>query len=181
MVKVELLNYKDDISVLIRQANTKDAKAIIALTSTVGAETNYLTFGSEGIEMTVEQEERLINTYNQSVSALLLVAEVNKKIVGLANVAPIDFNRQSHVLEIGVSIIKEYWGIGLGTSLVETLINFANDIKSEVLTLEVVKDNYRAIRLYKKLGFEICGKLSRRLKVGTVYYDTYIMELLLKK
>ena len=61
----------------------------------------------------------------------------------------------------------------------EDLLDFGKEVGIKVITLEVVKDNVRAVKLYERFGFEIVGTLSSRLKNNCTYYDSYVMELLL--
>ncbi len=169
----------EPIETIIRVAEPIDAKAILGLLRHVGKDTPYLSVGPEGANMTVDQQVELITRYNESDNNIMLVAESDDQIVGMATVAVIDNNRQSHVAEVGVSIIKEYWGYGIGSILTEEMIQFANYAEIKVLTLEVVTKNIRAIKLYEKYGFEIVGTLSKRLRNNFHYYDTYVMERLI--
>ena len=61
----------------------------------------------------------------------------------------------------------------------EDLLDFAREVDLKVITLEVVKDNQRAVKLYERFDFEIVGTLKQRLKHNCTYYDSYIMELIL--
>lgn len=169
----------EPIETIIRVAEPIDAKAILGLLRHVGKDTPYLSVGPEGANMKVDQQIDLITRYNESTNNIMLVAESDDQIVGMATVAVIDNNRQSHVAEIGVSIIKEYWGYGIGSILTEEMIQFASYADIKVLTLEVVTQNKRAIKLYEKFGFNIVGTLSKRLKSEYHYYDTYTMERLI--
>lgn len=170
----------EEIDTIIRQAEPNDARAILALTRQVGQESNYLTFGPEGIGLSVQQEMELIERFMRAPTSLMLVAEVDDQIVGLANIAAFTSEKQAHVAEIGVSLVQEYWGYGIGGLLVEALIDFAKEVNLQLITLEVVVENERAVRLYERYDFEIRGTLQKRLKHECRYYDSYVMELLLK-
>lgn len=171
----------EDIIVSVRQAEMVDAKAILGLSRHIGRETDYLSFGREGLPWTIEEERAIINKYASSPNSIMLVAEVDDQLIGFATVSAMDMGKQSHVAEIGISIIKEYWSLGIGTMLMEGMIAFAQDVGLKVLTLEVVTDNLRAIDFYHRLGFKQVGRLSQRLQSGNRYrlYDTYVVELLL--
>lgn len=175
----ELNNEEAEVLVMIRQAEESDAKAILGLSQLVGSETDYLTFGPEGSPLTVEQEAQLITMYRDNPNALMLVGEVDDQIVAMANLSPLDSHRQFHVAEIGISVIEEYWGNKLGSFLLEELLDYAQASQLRVITLEVVTENTRAIRLYEKFGFQRVGHLSKRLYVNYRYYDTLLMELVL--
>ena len=168
-----------EIDTIIRQAEPNDARALIGLTKHVGKETNYLTFGPEGIDLTVAQEMDLIQTFAVSEKNLMLVVEVDDQIIGMGNLATFGSQKQAHVAEIGLSLIQEYWGYGIGRLLMEDLFDFAIEVDLKVITLEVVKDNQRAVKLYERFDFEIVGTLKQRLKHNCTYYDSYIMELIL--
>ncbi len=169
----------DEIDTIIRQAETNDARALIGLTKQVGHETDFLTFGSEGVALSVAQEMDLIHTFGTSEKNLMLVVEVDEQIIGMGNLASFGSPRQAHVAEIGLSLIQEYWGYGIGTMLMEDLLDFGKEVGIKVITLEVVQDNVRAVKLYERFGFEIVGTLKSRLKHNCTYYDSYVMELLL--
>ena len=168
-----------EIDTIIRQAEPNDARALIGLTKHVGKETNYLTFGPEGIDLTVAQEMDLIQTFAVSEKNLMLVVEVDDQIIGMGNLATFGSQKQAHVAEIGLSLIQEYWGYGIRRLLMEDLLDFAREVDLKVITLEVVKDNQRAVKLYERFDFEIVGTLKQRLKHNCTYYDSYIMELIL--
>lgn len=174
--KVEV---EEEIITHIRQADPNDARAILGLMRHVGRETGYLNFGPEGTDLSVVQQKSLIENYARLDNCVMLIIEVDDQIIGVANLAALDQHKQKHVAEIGVSIIKEYWGLGIGSFLVEALLDYAEQVSLRVLTLEVVVENERAIRLYERFGFDKRGRLSQRLKDGYRYYDTYMMEKVL--
>ena len=47
-------------TILIREAEVKDAEAIIEYCKIVGGQTDNLTMGSEGLPFTIEQEEAML-------------------------------------------------------------------------------------------------------------------------
>ncbi|XJS10218.1 GNAT family N-acetyltransferase [Aerococcaceae bacterium WGS1372] len=172
-------DFEEIIETIFRVAQPKDAKAIIGLLNEVAKESPYLTLNPEGVDTTVDEQVELIRRYNESNHSIMLVAESDDQIVGMATVYAIDNYRQKHVGEIGVSIVHEYWGYGIGSILTEELIEFARQSGMKVLTLEVVTENKRAINLYEKYGFNIVGTLSKRLRHNYHYFDTFVMELMI--
>ena len=52
--------------------------------------------------------------------------------------------------------MTDYWqGLGLGTKLVDIVLDVAKDMGLETIFAIVLPDNYRAISLIKKMGFSI--------------------------
>ncbi len=51
-------------------------------------------------------------------------------------------------------IEEKYRNKGFGSKLIEKVISYGNDNNIQNITLEVRKDNYNAIKIYEKYGFE---------------------------
>ena len=157
----------------------KDAKEIIEYCKQVGSETDNLSFGSEGLGISVSEEKRIILSFLQDKKSMMFVARHNGKIVGLAAYRSMP-RRFSHRADIGISILKDYWGNKIATRLIETMLDFAQNVaRSKVISLEVATDNIRAIRLYEKFGFEKIGLFKKYFKVVDEFLDAYIMTLYL--
>jgi len=68
-------------------------------------------------------------------------------------------------------VCEEYRGQGIGEALVRKLLDSARlKNKIEIVRLEVNGDNEAALGLYRKVGFEVCGRLPDYLKVGEGRY-----------
>lgn len=80
------------------------------------------------------------------------VCEDDEKIIGYAILSV--GAGEAHVINISVDPQKQ--GLGLGRKMMEHLIGIAGK-KAETLFLEVRPSNQRAIRLYKRLGFNEVG------------------------
>jgi len=168
------------MNIEIRKARPEDAETILENLKKIGAESDNLTFGGEGLPFTVEQEQEYIRGLEGSRNALF-VALVDGKIVGDASFSVSPRERLSHRGEFGVSILKEYWGMGIGSRLLERVVDFAkNEAGAELVSLEVRCDNLRAIKLYERYGFEYVGRFKNYMKVGGESFDVWIMTLSLK-
>lgn len=90
-----------------------------------------------------------LNKEIENPLAKYLVAEVDNKIVGFAGLWKI--YDEGHITNIAVH--PNYRGNGIGSKLVESLINNFDAWYINSLTLEVRKSNITAQHLYKKYGF----------------------------
>ncbi len=70
---------------------------------------------------------------------------------------------------LSIAVADSHQGIGLGTFLMNCLIDEARRRRMRGIELHVFKHNQRAISLYKKLGFEMVGQTVDRLQ--------WVMEL----
>lgn len=87
--------------------------------------------------------------------------------------------RMRHVGEVGVMVHTDYQNEGVGTALLKTLLDLADNWLMLVrVELAVFADNERAIRLYEKLGFEKEGLKRMTTVRDGKYADEYIMARL---
>ena len=91
----------------------------------------------------------------------------SKKHIGNIKIDPIDCNKKS--AEYGILMgDKKNWGKGYGNEASRRILKYCfEDLKLNEITLGVIKDNDRAVRLYKKMGFSIYNnKLSNSLRMS---------------
>ena len=166
----------------ILPAKPEDAEAILAYSAAVGAESENLTFGAGGIPLTVEEEQAFLASTAASQTDRIWAAKLGDEIVGLANYSVSPRKRMAHRGELGISVRKAVWGKGIGTRLMQTILNFASVVaRSEIISLEVRSDNARAIALYRKFGFEKIGTFRGYLKIDGKLIDADIMEKQLRE
>ena len=171
------MKLNDGNEILIRKATKRDAQEALDYLNVVGGESDNLLFGANEMNFTLEQEEQFIESMNSSMTSVLLVGIVNDKIVCIGSLSTPFRERISHRGEIAMSVLKEFWGLGIGTHLMNELINFANcSGKLEILHLGVKADNTRAIKLYEKTGFRKTGCVPRFFKINSAYYDEILMD-----
>jgi L-phenylalanine/L-methionine N-acetyltransferase len=84
--------------------------------------------------------------------------------------------RRAHAMHLGMTVHKDFQGKGVGTALMQALVDLADKwLNVFRLELTVYTDNERAIALYRKFGFEIEGThKAYGLRAGQ-YVDTYSM------
>jgi putative acetyltransferase len=88
---------------------------------------------------------------------LLLGAFIDARLVGSAGLRR-RHGRRSHAAEIGMGVADDMAGRGIGTAMLEALIDAADKwLAIERIELTVYTDNERAIRLYERYGFKCEG------------------------
>lgn len=168
---------KNDIRCIIRKASESDAAEIIRYSNIVGGETDYLSYGINGFCHSTEQERQIIREYNyEAQNRIFLVALIDGKICGTLTFWGNSRKRLEHWGEMGISVLKKYWNMGIGSLLIQYLLDWAHDrgiIKK--IDLMVREDNVSAVHLYEKKGFEVEGKIRRAMKINDTYYDFLYM------
>jgi RimJ/RimL family protein N-acetyltransferase len=92
-------------------------------------------------------------------------------------------HRQSHIFYLGGFAIKDsFKGKGYGKEVLEHIKTLAKNQSIKRIELTVDTENTPAINLYRKVGFEIEGKLKNNYRLSSTgkYYDEYIMALLIE-
>ncbi|MDD6060113.1 MAG: GNAT family N-acetyltransferase [Ruminococcus sp.] len=97
-----------------------------------------------------------ISNFGKEKDDICFVAEADGKVVGAVWVR--DMNDYGHIADgvpsFAISLYKEYRNFGIGTKLMEIMLMELKDRGYNRTSLAVQKANY-AVRMYKKVGFEI--------------------------
>ena len=111
-----------------------------------------------------------------------LIALVDGKLVGCAGIEAIGSKyKVRHRAEFGISVLKDYWGLGLGKTLTKACIQCAKDAGYDQLELNVVAENESALLLYRGFGFEEFGRNPRGFRSRiSGYQELLSMRLELK-
>ena len=166
---------RDGVELLVRNAVASDARALRDVMQRTHAETDYLLSYPDEQSVDDEQEARALAETEHSDNEVELVAVVDGKIVGSAGVTAVGSRRKVvHRARFGISILKEYWGMGIGRVLTDTCIDCARRAGYTQLELEVVADNQRAVSLYRRAGFEEYGRNPRGYRSAASGYQELV-------
>ena len=153
------------------------------MVGTIFRDSPYLLTEPDEFNVTVEQECAWIEGFVSSANSLLLVAEFNSQLVGILDFQGGHRRRIAHSGVIGTSVRASMRGQGVGSILMETLIEWARQTgKVERLELQVFADNAQAIALYTKKGFAIEGRKPQAIRLSDgSYLDELVMGLRVKE
>jgi len=169
---------KNGQQLVIRKAEKQDAAAILACVNKTGTETDFLTFGAEGFPGTIADEEKFINKCQTTGNMLFIVAEAEGQIAGMLAFEGQNRLRLQHSGEFGITLLKEFWGLGIGSRLIELMLVWAKSSGIvRKINLRVRQDNQRAIKLYQKYGFKQEGVITRDYLIDRHFYSVVIMGL----
>lgn len=175
MKKYKLKNGK---MIVVREGYGEDANRVVRYIERVASESDNLTFGEGEFNTSIEDEARFINECRKSKNALFLLAECEGEIIGCLTFSGGNRPRIKHYGEFGITVLKKYWGFGVGKILINYLIEWAKTFGTiKKINLKVKSDNTKAIALYRKLGFVKEGNISKFFYYGGQFYDVYVMGL----
>lgn len=172
------IQLEDGRMLIIKEAETSEAKEIIRYISIVGGESDFLNFGAGEFKITEEEEIEFINNSITSDNQTILIAWVQNEIVGCIVFRANKWQKVKHTGEFGVTVSKKNWGLGIGTLIIEALLNWAQETNIiRKINLRVRSDNERAIAVYQKLGFTEEGKITREFYIDGEFFDNILFGL----
>ena len=181
-VKPLTYELKNSLSLLVREAEAEDAGALLTHVNSVGGESDYLALGPGEFELTEREEAEFLRACRASENQVYLLALVGDEIVGALNFSAGHRPRVKHSGELGMSVRKAYWGLGVGSKLLDTLLDWARQTGTiKKINLRVRTDNRRAILLYERKGFVREGTIRKEIFLDGVYYDLEWMGLVLSE
>ncbi|WP_346962130.1 GNAT family protein [Clostridium sp.] len=175
---LKIIKLKSGKELLLRRPKEDDAEAMIEYLNIVGGESDNLLFGKNEFRLTVEQEREHIENININDNALMLLGIIDNQIVSVSQVSASNRKRIAHNSELAISVKKECWGMGVGTAVMEALIDFAKNHETiKTISLGVKASNKKAQHLYEKLGFEKVGVHRNFFNIDGNYDDEILMDL----
>jgi RimJ/RimL family protein N-acetyltransferase len=169
----------DGRGLLIREATVEDAEAVLDYITYIAGESDFLTFGPGEFELTVAEEEEFLRQASESTGRLSLLGVLDGALVASLNFSAGTRPRTRHAGGFGMSVRRHAWGLGIGSALLDALIEWARAAGITKINLQVRVDNVRAIRLYRRKGFVIEGTIRRTIALGGTYFGTHWMGLIL--
>ncbi len=165
------------MTISIRRSTVQDAAAYARIMGDPGVYPGLMQ-----VPYTTEDlwRARLTDSCAPNATDLLLLAELDGTPVGSSGLHPVGpALRRRHVMMLGISVLPEAQGRGVGSALMAAMCDYA-DRWAGVLRLEltVYTDNHRALGLYRKFGFEIEGTFKGYALRDGAYVDTHSMARL---
>lgn len=176
-IKERIYKLPDGREITIKSAGPEDALKTKLHREKVSGETHFLARepedGSWNLEMIRARFENIANDDREFMVNAYLGDELIGEL-GITTVRP--HIKYLHRAYLGMSILQEYTGMGLGSFMMAIALEQARANGYEQVELGVYSDNARARHLYSKMGFKEYGINPRAFKIpdGT-YNDEIIM------
>lgn len=151
---------RDGTRCLLRSPRAEDGEAVLRHLRRVSGESPYTAFLPEELGGTLRQEQAFLKRQLASPNRLMLACFAAGGLIGLGGLGPAASSHKCrHRAEMGVTIRRRWWGLGLGRTVVEVLCWEALRLGYERMELQVMEGNTRAVALYERCGFARCGVL----------------------
>ena len=174
--KILLKNGKE---ALLRNGDAADGLIVYENFNATHAETDYLLSYPDENSFDPEQEAQFLEEKTRSTDEIEIIAIIDGRVAGTAGIEAIGRKyKVKHRAEMGISILKEYWGLGLGKALTKACIQCAKEAGYTQLELNVVSENEAAVSLYKSFGFTEFGRNPRGFNSRISGYQELVYMLL---
>lgn len=169
---------KDGRRLIVKEAEASEAEEMIRYVTAVGAESDFLTFGAGEFKTSVEDQKKFIISSRDADNQVILIGWVLNEIVGCVVFRAGKWQKVKHTGEFGISVSKKSWGLGIGTLMMEALLDWAKGTRViRKINLRVRSDNNRAIAVYEKLGFKVEGTFTREVCIDDTFFDNVLFGL----
>ena len=160
---------------IVRPVKVGDADGINLLRRMPGVFENILGIPSER----VKRSEDYIANMDENVHQFVAITKNDDNqdiLIGCIGLHVYTNPRTRHCAGIGMMVHKDYQGKGVGTKLMESALDIADNWLMLIrVELSVFVDNERAIGLYKKFGFEVEGTKKKAGIRSGKYVNEYMM------
>ena len=169
---------KDGRDALLRSPCEEDAEQMLQFIIKASGETDFLMkYPEEYADFTVEKEKSFINEAYNDPDRIMIACLVEGRFAGNCMISFRTGLKDRHRASVAISLLRDYWSLGLGTRMFEEMIQIAIERGGvSQIELEFIEGNRRARSLYEKMGFRITGVKpdAIRMKDGT-FVNEYMM------
>lgn len=102
----------------------------------------------------------------------------DSRVIGWCDISPMERAVFAHRGSLGMGVIREFRGKGMGRRLIEVSLGAARAKGLMRIDLEVREDNVPAVSLYKRMGFMVEGVKRNAYYVDGSYFNLVTMALL---
>lgn len=149
------------MQVAIRPIRPDDAAGLQALHSRLSPESRYLRFLSSRASLPRDEAVKLATVDYQTRMAFVAtwLSQGEERIIGVARYA-VSEPATPNEAEAAIVVEDRYQGLGLGTHLLKTLVDYARERGIQTFLAEISVANARMLRMIQRSGIPMETKLE---------------------
>lgn len=174
---IELFTSKKGNQIEFRFPTMADVEKLRDYINELSLEDTFITLNGE--QYSFEEERKVVEEWLKKMEAgdqAVVIAFSDDKLIAITDVSR-GTRREKHVGTIGISIHKDFRQEGIGTRLMEVMIECGKKMNLRLLLLHVYEPNEHARYVYKKVGFNEVGRVPE----GTLFHGEYIDNIIMTK
>ena len=147
------IKLKNGTEVILRSIKPEDEMLWLEMFKSFSDESVWYRFFNVIKDTPHEVRIRYCNiNYDNEIAIIAELQEEQKKMLGVVRFT-LDSDKKSG--ELAFIVADQWQDLGLGTIMVNHVLNICRDKKIEIIYSFMLPNNYRGIRFLKKMGFNI--------------------------
>jgi len=142
----------DGLAATVRPARQEDITGIVGVIETVAADEQYVVAARLAEEVT---REDVLLRHNESEDRVFFVATVDEDAVGWLHVGGVNAPHMGHTATLTLGVLAEYRGQGLGSTLMESGLEWASDRGYQKIYQNLPATNEPAIAFLEANGWSV--------------------------
>lgn len=160
--------------ILLRPVELADTESFHGYASTLALERRF--WGKSQPKALPEQAQRIATALVRKTP--FIVAVEDGRVVGHADLAVPQLEGYTHLGSLGMGLLPEYRGRGLGLSLLTAIVSAGWNYGLTRIELLAYGSNTLAISMYERFGFQHEGRRRKARLLDGEYDDVVFMSLL---
>lgn len=162
MIYNKIIILKNGLECCLRNGTESDGQLVVDNFNQTHGETDYLLTYPEENTFDAAQEGRFLKEKAESENEIEMIAMIGGAVAGTAGIEAVGTKyKVRHRAEFGISVLRKFWGLGIGRALMASCIECARAAGYSQLELNVAAENVRALSMYEKAGFVEYGRNPR--------------------
>lgn len=165
-----------DKTITLRYPKPTDAQDLMDLINSLVKERADI---AKSKPVTIQEERRWLKnsiTAIKNKEKIIVLAEMDGVCVGSCEITKDPYDVSRHVGTLGIGLVKNARGIGIGTTLIKTTLDEAKKkLGLKLVKLYVFDTNHVGKSLYEEIGFREIGRIPKGVYHNKKYKDDIIM------
>lgn len=174
---IESFQTKKGHTAVIRYLRPEDINDVMTFANNLSHEDTFVLLNGE--TLTLEEEQKYMKEAIEGIEQnkkIHLIATVDGAFAANCSVHR-EKRRKSHVGEIAISVAPPFREEGIGSLLMQALIDEGKKIGITLFTLTCFEINERALHVYDKIGFQRAGVIPRAYSYHGGFENEVILYL----
>jgi len=142
----------DDLTATVRPARQEDISGIVGVIESIAAVSSYVVATRLANEVT---RDEVLLRHNESEDRVFFVATVDDDAVGWLHVEVVQAPMMNHTAELTVGVLEQYRGNGLGSTLMERGLEWAERRGTRKVYQNLPATNKPAISFLEDAGWTV--------------------------
>lgn len=176
-------NDKAGQPLVLRLAVLRDATAWVDHLRRITTETPWMLQSEDDPVPTPGELRSILDEYDTREGSVAICAvrptlgrSDKNEILGTITLANGRSRRNEHVAELSMGVGRHWWGLGIGSLLMDAALTWADESRIvKRVSLSVFSENTVARALYERVGFQHEGVLKRYVRWDGRYEDLVVM------